>query len=197
MMFRSLLRLILYLNKTVPDTLKVNTRRTQTHMKSPLKLLSAPRRSSHSAKPMVGSSEEDHRRNNLLVGASTPPIWTPPWAPGGDLYRRHDLAIVGPSVEDHTKQNFEDHRRNNLLVGASTPPIWTPPWAPDGDLYKRHDLAIVGPSVEDHTKHNFPFGASTPPIWTPQWVPGGDWKMYRGYNLLMGPGDMGPRMKPV
>ena len=148
MMFRSLLRLILYLNKTVPDTLKVNTRRTQTHMKSPLKLLSAPRRSSHSAKPMVGSSEEDHRRNNLLVG-------------------------------------------------ASTPPIWTPPWAPDGDLYKRHDLAIVGPSVEDHTKHNFPFGASTPPIWTPQWVPGGDWKMYRGYNLLMGPGDMGPRMKPV
>jgi hypothetical protein len=110
--------------KTLPDTLK----------KSPLKFLSAPRRSARAAKPVwkaiteaiVSSSAENHMRNIVHVGASTPPIWTPPWVPGGDLYGRHNLAIVGSSVQDHTM--------HNLLVGVRTPPIWTSPWVPAGDM---------------------------------------------------------------
>jgi len=110
------------------------------------KLLSDPRRNSHGAKPvwktvteaMVGSSESDNMRNNLLVGPRkktiteaigprTPLIWTPPWAPGGDLYRRHDLAMMGSPVGDHTMHNHPGD-------------MGTPPWAPVGDLYRRHDF---------------------------------------------------------
>jgi len=125
--------------KTLPDTLK----------KSPLKLLSAPRRSARAAKPawkasteaIVASSAENHMRNIVHVGASTPPIWTPPWVPGGDLYGRHNLAIVGSSVQDHTM--------HNLLVGARTPPIWTSLWVPAGDLkmHRRHN-PLMGPRMK-------------------------------------------------
>ena len=128
------------------------SRKSSSPVAKPVRKVSAKKRMSRDVRdsllmddsvkpPFMGSSEKAHTRHNLIMRAHTPPIWTPPWVPGGDLYGRHNLAIVGSSVQDHTM--------HNLLVGARTPPIWTSLWVPAGDLkmHRRHN-PLMGPRMK-------------------------------------------------
>jgi hypothetical protein len=82
-------------SESSPESWKLS-RKSSSPVAKPVWKVSAKKRMSHdvrdsllmddSIKPAImGSSEEAHMRHNLIMSANTPPIWTPPWVPGGDL----------------------------------------------------------------------------------------------------------------